>query len=444
MRHGCIGATVEQEGGGIMFNSARSRGRGFVGLLCASLLVAPLVARAAGGALDPTFGSGGRVLTSRFYGTDDLALQADGKLVVAGYTFTDTFEFSIARFTRSGRFDRSFSDDGIAQRIFTGDPARVALIQPDGRIVAIGSSRGSPIAIARLRQDGRLDPTFGDGGRVRTSNGPSGCELNPAIAGALTPHGKIVVATSGCEDRRFLVARYRHDGRLDRTFGDDGWTSVSVNLGVYSGEIAVVVQRDGMIVVAGSVVYDRPPEGDAYTEVALARFRGGGTLDPAFGVGGVALPSYESELCAMDGSVQALRLQPDGKLVVGGFAGCSATPGGASHGVIGLMRLRPDGSLDPRFGDEGRVITQGPIMMGLLGLAIAPDGRIVVTGSDPHWMVRRYLPGGAVDRTFGGDGKVETFRGNGYPGDVVVQRDGRIVAGGSAARHTLALARYRP
>lgn len=106
--------------------------------------------------------------------------------------------------------------------------------------------------------------------------------------------------------------------------------------------------------------------------------------------------------------------------------------------------MEPNGTLDPTFGDNGRVTTLGPIVVGAdsLSVAIQRDGRIVAGGSNPGFMLRRYLPGGRLDTRFGSDGLVETFAGDGDVAGVTIQEDGKIVAAGWAGTTGFAMARY--
>jgi uncharacterized delta-60 repeat protein len=123
----------------------------------------------------------------------------------------------------AGALDPAFSGDGKATTAFpdgtTADSADGAAIQADGKIVIAGSEGGSPssFAVVRYRLNGTLDPSFsGDGRRA----GPPG----DGFAVAVQPNGRIVVA--GEFDTDIGVARYLPDGRLDQSFSGDGKRSV--------------------------------------------------------------------------------------------------------------------------------------------------------------------------------------------------------------------------
>ena len=192
----------------------------------AALAVAAL---AVPGKLDPTFGSGGKVLTEIDGGAtaQAIALQRDGNLVVAGVVHTGpNADFEVARYTPRGRLDRRFGREGMVATDFgTYEHAAAVKIQPDGRIVVAGytytegSSPQSAVAVARYRPNGSLDSSFGAGGKV----------LEPGVdfdALALQRDGKIVV---GGQDNNLNFALYRlkHDGSLDTGFDPNASAAVS-------------------------------------------------------------------------------------------------------------------------------------------------------------------------------------------------------------------------
>jgi uncharacterized delta-60 repeat protein len=128
------------------------------------------------GMLDPTFGTGGKVLTDFGFANDianAVALQPDGKLVVGGWAGND---FSLARYNPDGSLDPSFGDGGLVRTNFANGAAESVdhidgiALQPDGKIVAVGGSNGD-FALARYNPDGRLDMSFGMGGLVVTDFG---------------------------------------------------------------------------------------------------------------------------------------------------------------------------------------------------------------------------------------------------------------------------------
>jgi uncharacterized delta-60 repeat protein len=154
-----------------------------------------------------------------------VAVQRDGKLVVAGYAADasniDT-DFALVRYNADGSLDPSFGTGGVVTTDLgtRSDDVRAIVIQPDGRIVVAGTA-GEDIAVARYMPDGKLDTGFGTGGLTITDLGSD----DVANGVALTSGGEIVIAgyTLGAKvNRDFLLARYRADGSLDTAFGDHG------------------------------------------------------------------------------------------------------------------------------------------------------------------------------------------------------------------------------
>jgi uncharacterized delta-60 repeat protein len=246
------------------------------------------------GALDPTFGSGGRVVTDfpDTNGVDvakSVAIQGDGKIVVSGYsgTYGEDYDFIVARFRRGGALDRSFGEDGHVLTNFGGDDASQAVaIQPDGRIVAMGKSEHGgdfDFAAARYLPDGKLDPSLGRGGRVRTDLGDASFDYG--LAGGVDAQGRIVIAgkSDAAGSLDFALARYLPDGRRDRSFGDRGTVLTDLGDGSSDSANAIALWGDGRILAAG----DSDASGGA--DITLVSYLPDGTPDPSFGVRGTVL-----------------------------------------------------------------------------------------------------------------------------------------------------------
>ncbi len=436
-----------------------------VGVLIAQFSLAS-PARGAPGDLDRTFGTSGIV---RGFGGNAIAFQADGKIVVAG---DDDLRFAVARYQPDGTLDRTFGGDGIVfNRFGPGPPgcsggALAVAVQRDGKIVAFGHSCPGALTVARFNANGTLDRSFGDGGAFVTNGGFAGCDLaSYGLAGALGLRGKIVAGAWGeCRGRSsFVVVRLNRDGTLDRSFSGDGLARATVQKGVFGtaigeGPVAgVAVEPDGKIVIAGSAVYRTIPDAEALSDVAVVRFGRGGGLDPTFGGGdGKVATKFPGARCGGPGEAMGLAIQSNGRIVVGGMAGCSSGPGTPSHPRWALIRYRANGTLDPTFGRGGTVVSVfqreegGDAMYG--GLALQSDGKIVgggvlSTATVGGFALARYRANGRLDRTFGTDGTVvlwEGARGGGVVSSadaVAIQSDGKIIGAG-AGRHTGLMARF--
>ena len=364
----------------------------------------------AAGKLDRRFGTGGRVLTGfglRFVrprfpdnaGVASLAIRRDGKIVAAGYAYRPPGlrygAFALARYTLSGKLDRTFGRNGTVLTSFrpqASSSVRTVAIAPDGKIVAVGSEGWGGgcnclsfhIVLARYGPGGKLDPSFGRGGKVVTGFGAR--HRGQAEAAVVQPDGKIVVAGDDFGALTDLgVARYNDDGSLDRSFGTGG--RVVTKVGESSAYVeGVVVQADGKIVVGGRAAVG--PSGGT----ALVRYRADGALDPTFGHGGIALTKA--------GVPYALAIQRDHKLVTAGDPFRAA-------------RFLEDGSLDESFGKNGKARTAFQGLASADAVVVRADGKIAVAGtvgSSPFrdFALARYTSDGRLDGSFGHGGKVLT------------------------------------
>ncbi len=199
------------------------------------------------GVLDPSFGGDGIVRTNLTPGDDvawDVALQPDGRIVAVGGAGFGQVGFLLARYHRDGRLDRSFGEAGTIVTRYRGANGRAVALQPDGRIVVAGYNRHG-VALARYHADGTLDPSFAGDGMIGAA-----VPLMFALAVALQPDGRIVVG--GHHDIfAFGLARFRRNGRLDPTFGGDGVVRERVD-GAEQGASGIVIQPGGAVVATGS------------------------------------------------------------------------------------------------------------------------------------------------------------------------------------------------
>src|SRR5215204_1986697 len=213
-------------------------------------------AQAAPGGLDPTFSGDGKQTTDFGHGADaagGMALAPHGKIVAVGQTGTGGYNWALARYNPPGALDPTFSGDGKQTTDFGGEPgidvATAVAMQTDGKIVAVG--RGGPggsFALARYKPNGSLDPTFSGDGKLTTNFG----QFSDVAEGVvIQPNGKIVavgsVGTTGGQD--FALARYNPNGALDPTFSGDG--KQTTGFGRFDGAQGMAIQPDGKIVAAG-------------------------------------------------------------------------------------------------------------------------------------------------------------------------------------------------
>ncbi|MCA1679598.1 MAG: hypothetical protein LC777_11945 [Actinobacteria bacterium] len=402
--------------------------------LAVAVLFAAPPASAAPGDLDLTFSGDGKQTTD--FGTssvgNDVALQGDGKIVVAGQTISGGNDFALARYNADGSLDTTFDGDGKQTTDFGGgDQAAAVALQPDGKII-VGGRGGASVfwdfALARYNTDGSLDTTFSGDGKQTTN-----LFLDDAInAVALQPDGRIVAA--GLAGNKFGLARYNIDGSLDTGFNPCGPGGAAPCDGMRGEDFSnaqargVTLQPDGKIVAAGDAVLS-----GAGSDLALARYNPAGSLDSSFSGDGKQETDFASDDQGSD-----VALQTDGKILAVG----SSASGGAPRDFA-LARYSADGSLDTAFSGDGKQTSDfGGNDVGN-GVALQPDGRIVVAGGNGDFALARYSPDGSLDTSFSGDGQLTTdFGGPDRGNDVALQPDGKIVVAGSALNAFVGLARY--
>lgn len=251
----------------------------------------------ADGTPDSSFGISGKVMTTSAVGAGSatgIVLQSDGKIVTAGSAPGDYNDFAVVRFNVDGSLDSSFGTSGrSAVSIGTGlsnDWPSCLALQPDGKIVVAGYSDGD-FAVVRLLANGGLDNNFGVGGKVVVDAGSGGFLESVA----LQSDGKILVCGGGGSND-FALFRFNTDGTPDASFSSDGKAFVTVG-DDDSSAYAVRIQDNGKILVAGIaqklISYGLGLE-FLRDDFALIQLKSDGTMEPAFGMGGqVVAPGGE-------------------------------------------------------------------------------------------------------------------------------------------------------
>src|SRR5205814_6546048 len=252
-----------------------------------------------------------------------VALQPDGKIIAAGTVFVDfnpgemsDTDFALARYNSDGSLDTTFGNGGMVTTDFfrNEDDAFSILIQPDGKIVAVGSANNPAtfydFAAARYLSNGAIDTTFGVSGKVSTDFGDQ--NFDRARSAALQSDGKIVAAGFAISQngvvQNFAVARYTSNGILDTTFSGDGKTQIDFGNCCQSA-MKVLLQSDGKIITVGGSNGESSED-----DFLLARLSPTGALDPAFGAGGRVRTSFGD----LNGGANGAAFQPDGRIVAVG------------------------------------------------------------------------------------------------------------------------------
>lgn len=302
------------------------------------------------GRFDATFANDGRRRIRRMSNAAALAIQPNGRIVVVG----DWATFTVARLRRDGDLDPSFGRSGVARipdSLIGGiSHAQDVAIQPDGRIVVAGYASGpggvtadAYLVLARFLRDGRLDPSFSDDGFLYTKLGFD--ETYVAAYGlALQDDGKLVV--SGEIGNGWFLARFLADGTLDPSFGNEAGLQRHEPIGAGQAN-DVAIQPDGRIVAAGTSY-------DAAVRFGVARYLPDGTPDPTFGGDGAVETSFHRPPPEDYGN--ALAIQPDGRIVVAGTTELPPKPNDGQRLRFAIARYRPGGALDRSFSEDGKVL----------------------------------------------------------------------------------------
>lgn len=332
-----------------------------------------LVRYSSDGSLDASFGDGGKFekpqnypTLPRFTNPKAVALQADGKIVIAGsaivrHNSDTTYPYSsgpaLARINSNGTLDTSFGRSpggGLQTELYTREASAAGsswasdvVIDTTGKILIGGaaidqwldasdSSLRYRVILGRYASSGVPDTGFGTSGRViRTFGGAD--ENSRASAVALEPNGRIVLG--GDYQTGMFAARFTTNGVLDTQFGTGGHTAIKPPPTLSGGAVSVAIQQaDGRIVLGGNLNDNSCCSGT--TRFGLARLNRDGSLDASFGNGGAVIgppsgnPSSDNWSRA---DARAMICQPDGNFVLAGHAS-SAPSGAGSASGIGLAR----------------------------------------------------------------------------------------------------------
>jgi uncharacterized delta-60 repeat protein len=417
-------------------------------VLTALALLAPAMGATAAvpGELDPTFGSGGKALApfGPESGAGGVAVQPDGKILLAGGSEAAQ-AFSIARLLPNGSPDPSWGGgDGVVTTPlgeFAG--ALDVAVQPDGKVVAVGQAKGAEnedFAILRYLSNGELDPGFGEGGIVILPVGTLG---DTARAVAIGPGSRIAV--TGTSDRPGFgngagVAVLESDGTPETAFAGDGTTVIETESGFDDRGEGIAVQPDGKVLIADST---GGGGGDGFTVVRLGL---DGKPDPSFGGDGVVETPIPGEGGIEEGRISDVVVQPDGRIVGGGYGFDYTGEPPEFVGKFELVRYLSNGELDPSFGNGGMVGVRPPGEHSFgRALGLAANGKLVLGGTydvseDPLEereapALIRVNPNGSLDSSFGKGGVVLGTLGAGIEEEslegLAIQPHGKIVTTGN-------------
>lgn len=387
------------------------------------------------GTLDTSFGRDGIVITP-FTGFDaavqSLLIQPDKKIIAGGsVTKSGTTQFSLARYKVDGSLDETFGNLGQA---ITNYPELMVMssmaLQSDGKIIVAGNLYNSSISISRfvlVRYDsnGILDTSFGIDGRVITNISD---KLDRIASILIQSDGKIIASGATSDDATysdFAMVRYNSDGTLDANFGNNGVVVTSIKAWDYAN--AITLQNDNEIIIAGAISKEFDLNLGFDYDFGVSKFDKYGVLDATFGnSGSVIIGTTEANEKAF--SVNVLS---DGKMVLAG------EHHSAKYAFM-LAHLLPNGDLDTSFGNNGVVINSLSNEF-IESVAMQIDGKFLITEyhgtggcCSADIKLIRFLDDGNYDATFGTNGIVTAnfLNENNQANAIAVQDDGKIIIGG--------------
>lgn len=399
------------------------------------------------GTIDNSFGVNGKQTTGIANNNAtaySIAIQADEKIIVAGYVANqnNSNDFIVTRYKRNGFLDSSFNKNGkqIVQQASDMLIGNAVALQSNGKIIVAGytlKSIGSlhNFAIARLNTDGSADTNF-DGDGLVTTDIAGGDNYAGAV---ILQNNKIVVAgytinAGGLS--AYTITRYNDNGSLDAGFNNNGKLEGSYQQG-FTTFNASAVQTDGKLVTAGLTF-----NGKDY-DFAVVRYNTNGSLDNSFNQNGKQITDFGA-----DDIANSIFIEPDGKILVAGTSG-------TVNGQFAVARYNKNGSPDLSFNSTGK----STLMMGfadvLAGLFVQTDGKILLAGSTfkdtnydlSYFAIGRLNKNGSADKSFSTDGKqfINFESSPSFAAAVVAQKDGKIVVAGRAliaGKNNFAIARF--
>jgi uncharacterized delta-60 repeat protein len=306
------------------------------------------------GSLDPSFGKGGKVVRNFGLGDmiNEIVILPDNKILAAGVTHigpggSGGRDFIFARFHSDGSLDDSFGQNGKARSAITSSNVNNLItiaIQNDNKILAGGSTsiKGIPnYILARYNQDGSLDSSFGQSGKVITN---FGYESSSLVSIKVLQSGKILTLARAMNANNSLtdivLAQYNSNGILDASFGNNGIAKTDFNANE-TGQ-SLDIQADSKIIVGGFIEFSSKEP-----DFTLLRYNADGSPDLSFGDRGKVITDFGfRDFC------QSLSVQSNGKIIL---IGQSYYNDGSSN--LSLARYNPNGILDTSFGQNGKVET---------------------------------------------------------------------------------------
>jgi len=398
----------------------------------------------ANGQLDPSFGTGGKVMFSLSAGNDEIqsvAIDALGRIVGAGVSNAGSSgDIALIRLLPNGQPDNSFDGDGkLVMNIQQGDGLYTLALQPDGRVLAGGYSGNGSFdngVLIRVDENGLPDASFDNDGILilPTLQATNVANLRLLSDGRICGSGTVLTTAT---NRDFLLFRLQSNGSPDPNFNSTGRIIIpnTVDENINYGSHQLLLRNDGSLTVIGWEFIGTPAS-LARTSIEMVRYNANGTPDNSFGNASRVRSFLSQGNVLLSGGIAR---QPDGKLVVAGRWNKSTTVTADFDFVV--ARYLSNGAPDPSFGTNGfTVVAMGTGLDLVNALAIQSDGKILVGGNaivatgNTDFAILRLNSDGTPDNSFDGDGKLFLNFGSTAESifDLVLYPDGRILAAGTA------------
>ncbi|WP_445452187.1 T9SS type A sorting domain-containing protein [Flavobacterium sp. 25HG05S-40] len=381
----------------------------------------------ANGTLDTTFDTDGMVITEFEYSTDDLkkvVVLPDDKIIAIGtsrYRQPNNASFSnivLSRYNSNGSLDTSYGDLGKVYSVFGENVYTImnAFVQTDGKLLVnayyyVFPSYDPIYELIRYNSNGSLDTTFGNNGKIITSQGGF-TVLNPSDGKLL--FYSVNYLPSGDYDH--IIKRYNNDGSIDTTFGTNG--AVTYNNGNSPYDLKFALQQDGKILVSGTSY-----SSNFNSQFFTVRYNDNGSLDTTFGTNGqITTP--------MQGYVHSNFVQSDGKIVLVGLGGAG----------VASISYNSNGTMDTTYGTNGIAFSSLDNYNQINAIYLQPDNKLLVALSqynpqqNPNdFKIKRITDDGTIDTDFGGDNGINTSFYNGYNEafSIGLQSDNKIIIAGT-------------
>lgn len=388
------------------------------------------------GSLDASFGNSGIVTIQASYAGAEMQsviLQPDGKIIAYGSTFDfmGIYEYFIIRYNNDGTLDQTFGINGrIESNYLDYTKIEDVQLQPNGKIIAKVYHNNSNFLL-RFNQNGNLDTGFGTNGTLSLPN--------TSIASfTLQTNGKLLLSEVPIANANlgYRLLRYNANGILDTGFGTNGFVFIPA---VNGGNLyAVLLLDNGKKLLSGRITVG------SNSDIGIVRYKSDWTFDDSFGIGGKAIVNLD------DNDVQKeIKIQDNDKIVLAIQSYHESPPFNFVFSDK-LVRLKANGRIDSGFGTLG-VITP-PVEP--FAMKVQSDGKLVVAGGIPYQTasgrfvnevgLTRYRKNGNVDNSFGTNGIIRTqsivLFGHGEQNQhssIAIQPDGKMVLGAAFCEEAL-------